>query len=161
MEEIVLRPANLEDLDILLGFEQGIIAAERPFEPTLKADRISYYDIKAMIQAIDVEVIVAVINDEIVGSGYVKIQRSKSFQKFDFYAYIGFMYVKPEHRGKGISQLVMNEMLRWAKSKNIAEVRLEVYNDNVPAIKAYEKVGYKKHMLKMRLDISEININDT
>ena len=160
MNEITLRSANLEDLDLLLEFEQGVISAERPFEPTLKTDHINYYDIKAMIQSIDTELVVASIKDEIVASGYIKLEKSKPFQKFDYHAYIGFMFVKAENRGKGISQMIMNELLLWAKSKNIVEVLLDVYNDNLPAVRAYEKAGYKKHMIKMRLDISENRIRD-
>ncbi|MDC8003895.1 GNAT family N-acetyltransferase [Aureisphaera galaxeae] len=155
MNEIVLRSATLEDLDVLLEFEQGIITAERPFEPTLKSERISYYNIKSFIPADDVEVVVACIADEIIGSGYVKIEKSKSFQKFDYHAYIGFMFVRPEHRGKGVNQLLMDKMLLWAKEKNLTEVRLEVYNDNAPAIRAYEKAGFRKHMIEMRLDVGE------
>ncbi|MFT5294277.1 MAG: hypothetical protein ACI9YH_000283, partial [Colwellia sp.] len=30
-----IRPAQLEDLDTLLAFEQGVIASERPFDQSL------------------------------------------------------------------------------------------------------------------------------
>jgi ribosomal protein S18 acetylase RimI-like enzyme len=155
MSEVIIRAANIKDLEILLEFEQGVISAERPFEPTLKTGHINYYDIEKMIKSNDTEVMVATLNKEIIGSGYVKIERSKPFQKFDFHAYIGFMYVKPEHRGRGISQKVMDELVTWAKSKDISEIRLEVYSDNLPAIKAYQKAGYTSHMIKMRLDLGE------
>ncbi len=155
MSEIVLRPAKLEELDVLLEFEQGIIEAERPFDPTLKPDHINYYDLKELIQSDRAEVVVAAVNDEVVGSGYVKIQQSKPFQTFDHHGYIGFMYVKPEHRGKGISQLILDEMANWAKSKNLVELRLEVYDGNSSAVKAYEKAGYKKNLVEMRLGLED------
>ena len=49
MSDIIIRDARLEDLPVLLEFEQGIVTAERPFDPTLAADPISYYDIKRLI----------------------------------------------------------------------------------------------------------------
>lgn len=155
MNEILVRSAEIEDLDILLSFEQGIITAERPFEPTLKPDEIHYYDVEQMIHSNDTEIVVATIDDEIVGSGYVKMKKSKPFQKFGHHAYIGFMYVKPEHRGKGISQIIMDRLLAWSRSNDLLEVRLDVYEGNAPAIRAYGKAGYEKHLVTMRLDLTE------
>ena len=65
----------------MLTFEQGIIAFERPYDSTLKEDPISYYDIDTMIQSKHVELVVAVINDEIVGSGYARIEQPKPYLK--------------------------------------------------------------------------------
>ena len=78
MSKINIRKARLEDLNILLEFEQGIITAERPYDPTLK---------------------------------------------------------------------------EWCLSQKITELRLDVYNDNPSAIRAYEKVGFKKHLLNMRVEL--------
>jgi len=153
MNKISLRPALLDDLPTLYAFEQGIIDAERPFDPTLKPDPINYYDLKVMIQIETTEVIVALVDNEIIGSGYVTIKEAEPFQKHDLYAYLGFMYVKPEFRGKGIIQKITDELKLWAKSKNLSEIRLEVYDENLPAVSAYEKSGFKKHMAEMRLEI--------
>src|ERR1041385_7817898 len=66
--EIIVRTATLDDLDILLQFEQNIISVERPFDRTLKSGHIHYYDIAEMIKASHVEVVVATLNNEIIGS---------------------------------------------------------------------------------------------
>ncbi len=153
MDGIVLRPATPKDVNILLEFEQGVIAAERPFEPTLKAGTINYYDIEEMIQSEDIKLVVASLNQEIIGCGYARKERSKPFQKFDYHAYIGFMFVKPEYRGKSVSQKIIEYLIEWAKSKNINEIRLDVYCDNLAAVSAYEKVGFRKHMVNMRLSL--------
>jgi len=63
------------------------------------------------------------------------------------------MFVKPEHRGKGISQKIIEKLVTWAKSKNFNELRLDAYDDNLSAIKAYEKFGFKKHLVEMRIEI--------
>jgi hypothetical protein len=55
---------ELEDLNILLEFEQGIITAERPYDPTLQEGKINYYDIRKMIIAEHITV-VAKIGSEI------------------------------------------------------------------------------------------------
>ncbi|MDF1868512.1 MAG: GNAT family N-acetyltransferase, partial [Saprospiraceae bacterium] len=59
MKDFHLRPATLDDLETLFEFEQGVISAERPFDATLKPEKINYYDLSALIQSSDSEVIIA------------------------------------------------------------------------------------------------------
>ncbi|MEO6316250.1 MAG: hypothetical protein ABIU63_14655 [Chitinophagaceae bacterium] len=70
MHEIVVRKATLEDMAVLLRFEQGVINAERPFDDTLKTGHINYYDLEAMIAAPDTALLVAEANQRVIGSGY-------------------------------------------------------------------------------------------
>ena len=153
MEQITTRTARLADLDILLEFEQGIVRAERPFDPTLKDGHINYYDIAAMIGAPHVEVVVAELESEIICSGYARIEDSKVYLKHPKHAYLGFMYVKPEYRGKGVNKKVVDALEGWAAKRGITEFRLDVYSENSPAIKAYEKIGFKKHLIEMRMEL--------
>ncbi len=153
MEQVTTRKATSKDLDILLDFEQNIIKAERPFDTTLKDGHINYYDIAYMIDAEDIEVIVAESGGEIIGSGYARIMVAKIYLKHEKYAYLGFMYVKLEYRGKGVNKKVIGALEAWCLSQNITEVRLEVYNDNQPAVRAYEKTGFSKNLVEMRKGI--------
>ncbi|MBP2834075.1 GNAT family N-acetyltransferase [Aquimarina sp. U1-2] len=152
---MIVRTATLEDLPVLLDFEQKLIEAERPMDPTLKqTEKISYYSIEDYIKSDHTEVVVAEIEGEIAGSGYGQIRDRKDFFIQKQYGYIGFIYVKEEHRGKGVSQTVINYLYDWLKTKNLEEVRLTVYEKNPRAIKAYEKVGLKKHLIEMRINLS-------
>lgn len=153
MEQINIRTATLADLDTLLEFEQGIIKTERPFDPTLKDGHINYYDIAAMIKTPYIEVVVAELGSEIIGSGYARIEDSKVYLKHPKHAYLGFMYVKPEHRGKGVNKKVIAALQHWSIVRGITEFRLDVYNDNLPAVKAYEKIGFSKHLIEMRMEL--------
>ncbi|MEJ5050530.1 GNAT family N-acetyltransferase [Chryseobacterium culicis] len=149
---MITREATEKDLEILLEFEQGVITAERPFNSTLIEGEIHYYDLKFLIQSPDATVIVAEENNEVIASGYALIKKSeKYYNQFEKYSYLGFMYVKPEHRGKGINKVITDELISWSKSRGISEVRLDVYAQNESAIKAYEKAGFEPHLLTMRL----------
>ena len=149
---MLIRKATIEDLPVLLQFEQGIITAERPFDSTLKPDPISYYDLKAFITSTDVQVLVAEIDGEIAGSGYARIKKNPdAHYDFEKYAYLGFMYVLPAYRGMGVNQAIIEELKKWTVEHGLTEIRLEVYNDNIGAIKAYEKAGFKKRMIEMRI----------
>lgn len=151
MDQIIIRKATSNDLDTLLHFEQGIIETERPFDVTLKEGHISYYDLKGMIGMPGIEIAVAVLNNELIASGYARIEDSKPYLKHEKYAYLGFMYVSPIHRGKGVNKLIIEFLKNWASAQNIQELRLDVYFPNASAIKAYEKLGFSKHMVEMRL----------
>ncbi len=149
---MITREATEQDLKILLEFEQGIVTAERPFNSTLIEGEIHYYDLKHLIQSQDATVIVAEENNEIIASGYALIKKAeKDYYQFKEYAYLGFMYVKPEYRGKGINKVITDELIFWSKSRGINEVRLDVYAQNESAVKAYEKAGFEPHLLTMRL----------
>lgn len=153
--QIVIRKGVVEDLPKLLEFEQGIIEVERPFDVTLKDEKISYYDIHELILSPIADVIVAEMNGELVGSGYVLIKEAKDYFKHTQYGYLGFMFVAPEARGKGVNGLIIEEMKAWCKERGIYEVRLEVYSENKGAIRAYEKVGFVAQIVNMRVDIRD------
>ena len=146
-----LRPAILSDLQVLLSFEQGIIATERPFDPTLKQGEIHYYDIGELIMSDQAEVLVVEYNGEVIGSGYAKILPAKDYLDHTQYSYLGFMYVKETHRSKGVNKMILDGLIAWSDSKGIKEIKLQVYDDNEPAMKAYIKSGFKKHLVEMRL----------
>lgn len=155
MENINIRTATNHDMETLFEFEQAVIAAERPFDPTLHDGLIHYYDLQEMINASHVELLVAELHGVVVGSGYARIETSKLYYKHNTHAYLGFMYVRPEYRGKGINRMIIQALQSWSFSKNVKELRLEVYYDNLPAIHAYNKMGFSKYMIQMRLGNSK------
>ncbi len=153
MDTIHVRKATINDLDTLLHFEQGIMEAERPFDETLKQKDAHYYDLRTMLHSDAVELVIAELNQEPVGCGYARIEKAKPYNKHEQYAYLGFMYVLPEHRGKGINQRIVEALKAWSLSKGLTELRLEVYFQNEAAIKAYEKAGFSKLMIEMRMGL--------
>ena len=151
-----IRKAILEDLPKLLEFEQLLIKTERPMDPTIKEGKISYYDIGAFIQQKDTEVLLVETNAKIVASGYAQIKGDRHYLKHDLQGYLGFMYVDKAHRGLGLNKLLIDALIQWCKERDVNEIRLDVYQDNPSAIRAYEKAGFKKHLITMRLDAKDI-----
>jgi hypothetical protein len=88
--EVTVRQATPGDLVALLRFQQGVVEAERAFDPTIK-------------------------------DGSVHIDALKT----------------------------------WCRARQITELRLEVYNGNRAAIRAYQKQGFAEHMLEMRLGLTD------
>ncbi len=152
---MIIRLAKIEELETLFEFEQGIVAAERPFNPTLKEGEIHYYDLAKLVESPLAAVFVAELDGELIASGYVLEKEASDYLKHERYAHLGFMYVKPEHRGKGVNQKVLDALIDWAGKRGLTEFRLEVFIENLGAIKAYEKAGFKPLLLEMRKEIQK------
>lgn len=154
MSTIHIRPATAADLPVLLSYEQDLVATERPFDPTLAPGKIHYYNLPLMLEQPTVCLVVAAEGDTVVGCGYGRIEPAKAYLAHANHCYLGFMYVQPSHRGRGINQLVMDYLSNWANKKGITELRLDVFSLNNSAIRAYEKAGFIQHMILMRKGIS-------
>jgi ribosomal protein S18 acetylase RimI-like enzyme len=148
---IFIRKATTEDIPILKQFEQGIIQAERPFSPIIKPDPVYYYDLPQMLSNPLLDLIVAVVNDKPVASGYARIEQSKHYYTTEQHAYLGMMYVTPEYRGKGINTMIIDALKELVAHRGIKELWLEVFSANHSAIKAYQKAGFEDHMIQMRM----------
>lgn len=151
MEDLIIREATVNDHETLLRFEQGVIHAERPFDPTLKDGPIHYYDIREMISAAHIHLLVAEIANRLVACGYARIEKSKPYLRHECHAYLGFMYTEPEYRGQGINTTIIEALKKWCLSNDLSEMRLEVYFHNAAALNAYAKAGFTNHMIEMRM----------
>src|SRR5579872_7295134 len=101
---ITVKQATTADLPTLLRFEQGVISAERPMDPTIQDGPIHYYDLNKMLASPDIHLVVAETRDganpgTLIGSGYARIDPSRPYLKHTHHAYCGFMYVDPAFRG--------------------------------------------------------------
>lgn len=155
MNKLVIRPANLGDLETLLDFEQAIIEYERPMVADMMTDKFNYYDLKELILSDNARVLVAEQSGQLVGSGYAKVKRSRNYLTDEYHSFLGFMYVDPQYRGKGINGMIVNELINWSKNRGLNIVRLTVFEENGSAIKAYQKIGFKKEVIEMRLVIDD------
>ena len=153
MKDVRIRPAGQDDLDLLLEFEKAMIEAERPFDATIKRGPTKYYDLPALIASPDAEIVVAELGGRTIASGYARIEAAEQYYAYTHHSYLGFMYVVPEHRGKGVNKLVLNALLDWSRRRGVNDIRLEVYTENAAAIRAYEKAGFESTILTMRMSL--------
>jgi GNAT superfamily N-acetyltransferase len=139
MTTISTRIANLNDLETLLEFEQGVIKAERPMDSFLGDGTLSYYNIPELIASKNSNLKVDEANNELGGSGYLKIPDSSHYHQNRTHGYIGFIFVKPAFRGQRIIILILESLKKWGKEKDLKELRLDVYSKNVDALKSYNR----------------------
>lgn len=83
-------------------------------------------------------------------------------------AEFGRIIVDPNYKGRGYGYQAAYAAAKIARDLiGLKELKLEVYSDNMPAIKTYQKVGYQKfgvandangrEMLLMKLNLTDIN----
>ena len=151
---VSVRLAVPGDLAALRHFEQQIVAAERPFDPTLREHGVSYYDIERLLGNPDVRVLVAEAAGEPIGCGLARIDLAKPYLRHERQAYLGLMYVDPRFRGQGANRRILAALMDWCRGREVLELRLDVYGANDAAVRAYEKAGFAAHMLEMRLALN-------
>jgi ribosomal protein S18 acetylase RimI-like enzyme len=93
--------------------------------------------------------LVAVQDGKIVGyaRGSVVLEKSPFFKPVRI-GYLNALAVLKSHAGKGIASALNMEMERWLKKKGCSQIHLDVFERN-PAVRIYEKWGYKTYNLKM------------
>ena len=148
----LLREATLDDLSTLLEFEKRLIEYERLYAESQKSD-FNYYNLKSYIKDPEISVVVAEEKNKIIASGYALIRENKTYKIPDKLIFLGFMYVIPEYRGKGINRKILDYLIAWGKNKGHNEFQLTVYAQNESAIKAYKKSGFSFETITMRINL--------
>lgn len=72
---------------------------------------------------------------------------------------IGLVYISEDARGKGLVQRLLLEKIQQLKNiiKQDQEVYVQVFGNNTPAIKAYEKVGFQTVATKTTENLDILN----
>jgi ribosomal protein S18 acetylase RimI-like enzyme len=67
----------------------------------------------------------------------------------DRYAHIFLLYVKPEHRRRGIGTGLMRYVEKWARARGDRQIGLQVFQANTAAVNLYNQFGYQTQSLSM------------
>ena len=152
-DSLSLREATPADHETLLALEQEVVSAERPFNRAIRDRDVRYYDLDKLISDPDTYLLVGEVDGQIIATGYAQLRASEPAFKHQRHAYLGFMYVAERFRGRGVNRAVVEALVDWSRRQGVRDVYLDVYVDNAPAIRAYEKFGFEGSMLEMKLDL--------
>jgi len=101
----------------------------------------------------------AELGEQIAGVAFVELRSSIDDPIFRQrrYIHISEIAVAASHRGQGIGRLLMDRIHQWGQTQGIAEIELQVWERNEPAIGFYEKLGYQMWRRTLRLTIDKEN----
>ena len=127
---ITIEDASIRHLDRLYEIETECFDREA-FTKQQIARLLTDYDSVGLV---------AKVNSEIVGFiiGTIFLERNS------LTGHILTIDISPIHRRKGTAQKLLQEIEKIFKEKGVKACRLEVREDNIAALRLYQKLGYKK-----------------
>ena len=149
--DAIIRQAQYQDIEDVRG------VLSRSFEPyrsyytkeAFKATVLPSVEIKKRINDLEVEVLVAVHNGEIVGTASVRVDKEGNL-------HIRSMAVKPRCQGKGIGWQILEKIRHLGIEKDCEAISLNCYEPLIDARRLYKKFGFKEGGRKERYHGIEI-----
>lgn len=89
-----------------------------------------------------VEGLIAFVDD--LAAGYAFFFPNFSSFRGQCGYYLDDLYIRSEHRGKGIGEMMLQEIARRGKARGYERIDFVVLEWNTPAIGFYEKLGAEK-----------------
>ncbi|MEM2994758.1 MAG: ribosomal protein S18-alanine N-acetyltransferase [Candidatus Bathyarchaeia archaeon] len=127
---LVIEDASIQQLDRLYEIEMKCFGKEA-FKKQQIASLLTNYNSISLV---------AKINNEIVGFIIGMIY----FERDSLVGHILTVDVSPQHRRKGVAQSLLQEIEKIFMEKGVKSCHLEVREDNIAALRLYQKLGYKK-----------------
>ncbi|HEC77396.1 MAG TPA: GNAT family N-acetyltransferase [Thermoplasmatales archaeon] len=137
--QVKIRKANIGDVEAIY---KTIFEAFEPYKKHFTRDAyemtvISHTEIKKRILDDKREILVAICDNEIVGSVTIGIKDQSNI-------YIQSMAVRPKYQGKGIGLRILEEIDKIAQKKKCKKILLECFYPLKKAILLYEKCGFER-----------------
>lgn len=98
---------------------------------------------------------VAVLDGRPIGYIVGAVIDPEGFRSIDELAEAESMYVRPDHRGKGIGTAFMEEFHEWAQDQRVDRTRVEVTAQNEAAIRFYQDNGFEDYAVTLERDVEE------
>jgi len=134
---IKIKKATQKDAKQLLNLHQTTLLEPQNLLQDPETWQHSLADEKENIKSNDLY-LVTIDGNQIVGSLIFvrgEYRKNKHAGQFE-------IFIRQEFRGKGIGQKLIKELLKWAKQHKIKRIELEVWGNNLSAIKLYKKIGF-------------------
>jgi len=150
-----IRPATLDDVDQVRLLEKELINHERSVSATIKEDEeLRYQNIPGLIADKEkTNLLVMEMDGQLIACAFGQIREDEHIFKEPYFGYIGMVSVKKEYRGKGYGRDIIDALIAWFKTKNLRNVKLQVFAENTGAARAYKKLGFEDFLTTMRLEI--------
>jgi len=92
--------------------------------------------------------VLALADGRVVGFAYAQTAPCK-FNKSKSVGYLSDIFITKSYRGKGVANMIWDELLGWFKSKKVSFLQLNVFFNNEHAIKVYKRWGFKPYTMMM------------
>jgi ribosomal protein S18 acetylase RimI-like enzyme len=156
--DILIKVATMNDLKKVQELNLKLFEKEHEeYDPsfdlnfTFSESGTKYY--KDRISKAEGCVLVAIVDDKVVGSLCGTIVKSEEHRNLPIVAELENSFVLEEFRSKGIGKKLFNEFVEWCKTKNVGKLRVEAAAQNELAIKFYRKNNFKDYSLILEAEL--------
>ncbi|MEW6529094.1 MAG: GNAT family N-acetyltransferase [Candidatus Micrarchaeota archaeon] len=158
--KLTIRKAKLRDVELLIPLALELMMYVRNLnrKKTTEHDILKLIpDVKKLwkkwaiknIKSQNSYVVVAVVDDEIVGYSMNFIKKNVPVYAVKKIGYVSDLYVKSGYRNKGIASKFKNLAFKWFKKKGLKYSSIAVYHKNIKAHAIYKKWGFFDYKIEM------------
>lgn len=137
-----LRPATAADIPLILGFIRGLAEYEKllhEVEATEDRLRAALFPVQGRAPA---ECVLAFVDREAAGFALFFTNFSTFLGKPGLY--LEDLFVRPEHRGRGVGKALLLHLARLANARDYGRMEWSVLDWNQSAIEFYESIGARR-----------------
>lgn len=144
-----IRKVKIEDYNQVIELYAQLDDAERIFDSNLidthEVPEEQKKKIEKRIKSRKGIFLVAVEDENIVGliDGYI----IDSIYYKEKVGYLDHVCVDKKHRNKGIGTKLIEEFTKKMKTKNVAYLKLNAFENNTPAVNLYKKLGFEEYSI--------------
>ena len=148
---MIIRKAKKNDIDEIIRIADQLRKTEAPLDKTKNIKYDSY--LSDVYKKRELEYIasrkkiflVALIDEKIVGyvNGYI-VENSEVYY-YEPVAYLDCLCVDKTVRNQGIGRKLIDEFTNIVKNKGAKYVKLNAFENNIPAVTLYKKLGYEEY----------------
>ncbi len=156
--DVIIRNATLNDLQKVQELNLKLFEKEhKEYDSLLNMDwtfggaGTKYYQDR--ISEDDGCVLVAIIDDRIVGYLCGGLTEAEKYRHLPIVAELENTFVLDEFRSKWIGKQLYTTFVDWCKSKNVGKLRVEASAQNEWAIKFYRKNNFKDYTLVLETEL--------
>ncbi len=129
---IRIRRARRGDLDALVALENGVFTS----------DRMSRRQLRHHLDNPHALILIAVRDGDVIAAAVVFFHSSHR------YARLYSIAVAPSARGGGLGETLLSAIEKISRARRRDAMRLEVREENKPAQRLYERLGYRRIGIK-------------
>jgi ribosomal protein S18 acetylase RimI-like enzyme len=155
--EPTIRTAQNQDIDVikelnseLADYHRALDVYYRSGEETRSVFRQYVCDILGKRHY---RIVVAEVGGGVVGYCIGRIEPTRPFITPERIGKISDTFVKEGYRNRGIGKLMVHSLFNWFKERGIFQVELSVDSRNENGVKAWENLGFREYMKKMRREL--------
>jgi GNAT superfamily N-acetyltransferase len=146
-----VREATQEDLDFLVAFT---LAEAREAEKLELDPRSAAAGVRAALLEAGVARYWVLEDREHKAVGSISAVKEWSDWRGGFYWWVQSLFIEPPFRGQGLARVLLEAVKGAARAEGALDLRLYVHQDNLRAIRAYEREGFRQAPYKiMRLGL--------